>query len=154
MKIMFLNLNYGRNDLSGILNFINQDFDVLCFQEIKEEVKDEIDNKLSNYSNSFISKELHDFGKFNIATYLSKKFTNYEFEVFEDNLAQTAPSILLRINDGNSKYNILNFHGNPQPGEKIDTPERVKASQKIISEMKRFEGFKIIGGDFNLLPKT
>ena len=58
MKIMFLNLNYGRNDLAGILNFIEKDFDVLCFQEIKDEVKNKIDIKLFNYESSFISKEI------------------------------------------------------------------------------------------------
>ena len=157
MKIMFLNLNYGRNDLAGILNFIEKDFDVLCFQEIKDEVKNEIDNKLVKYENSFISKEFkvsEGLVKFNLTTYLSKKFHNYEFEIFEDNLDKTAPAILLKINEGNSKYNILNFHGNPYPGDKLDTESRIKASQNIISVMENLEGSKIIGGDFNLFPET
>jgi endonuclease/exonuclease/phosphatase family metal-dependent hydrolase len=157
MKIMFLNLNYGRNDLAGILNFIEKDFDVLCFQEIKDEVKNEIDNKLVKYENSFISKEFkvsEGLVKFNLTTYLSKKFHNYEFEIFEDNLDKTAPSILLKINEGNSKYNILNFHGNPYPGDKLDTENRIKASQNIISITENLEGSKIIGGDFNLFPET
>ena len=154
---MFLNLNYGRNDLAGILNFIEKDFDVLCFQEIKDEVKNEIDNKLVKYENSFISKEFkvsEGLVKFNLTTYLSKKFHNYEFEIFEDNLDKTAPSILLKINEGNSKYNILNFHGNPYPGDKLDTENRIKASQNIISITENLEGSKIIGGDFNLFPET
>ena len=154
MKIMFLNLNYGRNDLAGILNFIEKDFDVLCFQEIKDEVKNKIDIKLFNYESSFISKEIEDFGRFNITTYISKKFRNYEFEIFEDNLEKTAPAILLKINEGNSKYNILNFHGNPYPGDKLDTESRIKASQNIISITENLEGSKIIGGDFNLFPET
>jgi endonuclease/exonuclease/phosphatase family metal-dependent hydrolase len=154
MKILFFNLNYARNDFNGILDFIKNDFDVLCFQEINGEIKREIDNILVDYECGFISKELGEFGSFNIATYINKKFNNFSFEILEDNLSETTPAVFLEVEDGNSKYNILNFHGQPKPGTKLDTKEREEASKRIIDFIKEKSGEKIIGGDFNLLPNT
>lgn len=156
MKIIYLNLNYGRNDFEGIIDFIkrNPDCDVFCFQEIKDEIKNEIDKNLVNFNKSYINKEIDGFGFFNLVTYVNKKFENFSYEVYEDNLEGTAPFILLRIEDGNLKWNILNFHGSPQPGDKLDNEVRINASKKILSTMSKTSGAKIIGGDFNLLPNT
>lgn len=156
MKIIYLNLNYGRNDFNGILNFIyqNLDTDIFCFQEIKDEIKQKIDLNLKDFENSFISKELSDLGSFNLATYINKKYQNYQFEILEENIKQTAPAVYLEIDSGNSKYHILNFHGTYLPANKLDTEIRLEASQKLIQFLKSKDGIKIIGGDFNLLPET
>ena len=147
MKILFFNLNYARNKFNGILDFIRNDFDVLCFQEINGEIKSEIDSILVDYECGFISKELGEFGSFNLATYINKKFNNFSFEILEDNLSETTPAVFLEVEDGNSKYNILNFHGQPKPGTKLDTKEREEASKRIIDFMKEKSAEKIIGGD-------
>jgi exonuclease III len=156
MKVIFLNLNYGRNDFEGVLNFIieNIESDIFCFQEIKDEIKNEIDSILKDFESSFISKELGEFGSFNLATYINKKYENFSFEIIEDNLQQTTPAIFLEISSGNSKWNILNFHGQPFPGDKLDTEDRINASKRLIKFMNNKNGYKIIGGDFNLLPET
>jgi endonuclease/exonuclease/phosphatase family metal-dependent hydrolase len=49
---------------------------------------------------------------------------------------------------------IGNVHGKARPGEKEDTPVRIKQSEKIINYFKDLAGPKIIGGDFNLNPDT
>jgi len=156
MKILFLNLNYGRNDFEGVLNFVieNIESDIFCFQEIKGEIKNEIDSILKDFDSSFISKELGEFGSFNLATYVNKKYEDISFEILEDNLQQTTPAIFLEVNSGNSKWNILNFHGQPFPGDKLDTEGRINASKRLIKFMNNKNGYKIIGGDFNLLPET
>jgi len=154
MKILFLNLNYGRNDFEGILEFIRDDYDILCFQEIKDDIKSEIDKNLFNYECGFISKELGEFGSFNLATYINKKFNNFGFEILEDNLDETTPAVFLEVENGNSKWNILNFHGQPKPGNKLDNLERLEASKRIINFMDKKKGINLIGGDFNLLPNT
>lgn len=156
MKIIYLNLNYGKNDFNGIIEFVknNLDFDVFCFQEAKNEIGLKLDSILENYNKSFINKEIEGFGSFNLKTYLNKKYQNFSFEVFEDNFENTAPFILLKIVDENSNWNILNFHGSPQPGDKLDNEIRINATKKIISIMSKTSGAKIIGGDFNLLPNT
>ena len=156
MKIMFLNLNYGRNGLNGVLDFIeeNKNADIFCFQEIKESLNDGIDTILTSCNSSFISKELGDFGSFNLATYVNKKYNRFSFEVLEENLLNTTPAVFLEVISGNSKYSILNFHGCPKPGDKLDSTERLETSKRLIKFMEEKEGLKIIGGDFNLLPYT
>ena len=156
MKICYFNLNYGRNDFDGVIEFVknNLDFDVFCFQEAKNEICLKLDSILENYNKSLINKEIEGFGSFNLKTYLNKKYQNFSFEVFEDNFENTAPFILLKIVDENSNWNILNFHGSPQPGDKLDNEIRINTTKKIISIMSKTSGAKIIGGDFNLLPNT
>lgn len=62
-------------------------------------------------------------------------------------------SYIVFKNDGKI-VNLLNVHGKTRPGHKMDTPARIKQSQKIIKFMKDKSGLKIIGGDFNLNPDT
>lgn len=156
MKIVYLNLNYGRNDLEGVLNFISQqkDCDVFCFQEIKGEIKEKISETLKNFECGFISKEFGELENYNIASYINKKHLNFSFEILEENMNETAPAVFLEVESGNSKWNILNFHGSSKPGDKLDNTARIEASNRIINFMRDKEGVKIIGGDFNLLPNT
>lgn len=51
-------------------------------------------------------------------------------------------------------YTICNFHGIPKPGNKLDTPERIAQSKKILDFLSTQNGAKIVAGDFNLLPDT
>lgn len=49
---------------------------------------------------------------------------------------------------------VLNFYGFPIPGHKLDTPERLEQSRRIVEFAKQEEGEVIICGDFNLFPQT
>lgn len=51
---------------------------------------------------------------------------------------------------------ICNFHGLtfPEGDNKLDTPTRLEQSKSIIESLKNKSGFKIIGGDFNILPEA
>lgn len=49
---------------------------------------------------------------------------------------------------------VLNTHAAWQPIGKIDTPERLDQSQRIIAFTKQFSEPLILCGDFNLLPTT
>jgi len=59
------------------------------------------------------------------------------------------------INLNGKNLNIINFHGlwSGDRG-KLDTPERLEQSEKIISFAKNLTGEIILGGDFNLRPDT
>jgi len=66
-----------------------------------------------------------------------------------------AAMLCTRISLGRKKYTICNVHGFSYPGEKLDTEERIKQSQKILNFLKREKGSEIIlCGDFNLMPET
>ena len=58
----------------------------------------------------------------------------------------------LSIND--QPLTICCLHGASQPGSKLDTPDRINQSQKVIDFLKDRPGEKIVMGDFNLLPET
>jgi len=154
MKILFFNLNYARNDFNGILDFIKNDFDILCFQEIKDNIEIAIDALLVNYLSQGVYKDIEGVGEFNLKIFVKNTFNNVSFEVYNFDETLVAPSVLVKFESGNSKWNILNFHGTPQPGDKLDNSERLLASQNLIEIMKKQPGRKIIGGDFNLLPET
>src|SRR6266404_2834672 len=58
------------------------------------------------------------------------------------------------LNIGDKKLLIANAHGKWHPGEKLDTPERLVQSQKILDLLAQFKQPKILCGDFNLMPNT
>ncbi len=49
---------------------------------------------------------------------------------------------------------VLNFHGASRPGDKLDTPKRIKQSKSLVRVFKKLKGPKILCGDFNLMPST
>ena len=48
----------------------------------------------------------------------------------------------------------MNFHGQSRPGDKLDTPKRIKQSKILSGILKKISGPKILCGDCNLMPKT
>ncbi len=54
----------------------------------------------------------------------------------------------------NKIFTVENLHGASHPGTKLDTPKRIRQSQKIKELFKKEKGAKILTGDFNLLPET
>ncbi|MCL5775067.1 MAG: endonuclease/exonuclease/phosphatase family protein [Patescibacteria group bacterium] len=49
---------------------------------------------------------------------------------------------------------VMNFHGQSRPGNKLDTPKRLRQSKILAGLIKKLKGPKILCGDFNLMPKT
>ncbi len=68
------------------------------------------------------------------------------------NLAVTLQSIDFTIKD--NKFTVVNIHGTPFPGSKLDTALRLEHSNKIEEFLNSKPGAKIMVGDFNLLPGT
>jgi len=64
------------------------------------------------------------------------------------------PTQWVQFNFDGQPLTICSVHGNSEPGHKLDTPERLLQSQKIIDFLKTQPGQKIVMGDFNLLPNT
>jgi len=164
MKVLFYNLNRGRNDLGGLINFLNSKknlIDVFCFQEYENEIEESLDKVfLETQSPNFHIftkykvKMKREKGDFDNCIFISSRFQKHKFYEVSSKDQKTPPIIWVSFLDGNSKWNILNFHGLPEPGDKLDTEERILASQKIIEISKNLEGKVIVGGDFNLLPET
>jgi len=58
------------------------------------------------------------------------------------------------IKIGEKKVWLGSVHGKTLPGDKLDTPVRLRQSEKIINFFADKSGPKVIGGDFNLMPGT
>ncbi|MBI4036249.1 endonuclease/exonuclease/phosphatase family protein [Candidatus Daviesbacteria bacterium] len=52
------------------------------------------------------------------------------------------------------QINIINTHGFPTPGDKLDSPIRLRQSQTTTTLLENLSGGKILVGDFNLMPNT
>jgi exonuclease III len=156
--------------------------DIFCFQEVlkdgsgrtvRDELKngyEEIQKLLPNHTAYFSeygeggyysekSKDL-DF-KYGIAIYvksslkqsfgegitlydLAKKWNDYSGRF----AAGAAAAVLVE------DYTIVNVHGLWQGSIKNDTEAKIEQSQKILKLAEKFNGKRIICGDFNLLPTT
>lgn len=71
-----------------------------------------------------------------------------------DRFTIPANFLFTRLRKDGKKFTIANIHGVALPGDKLDNPDRIAQSQKIIDFFSKEEGGKIICGDFNLLPET
>jgi endonuclease/exonuclease/phosphatase family metal-dependent hydrolase len=73
-----------------------------------------------------------------------------------DPSSENLPTALQRVelNINGKVLQIYNYHGITYPGEKLDTPQRLEHSRKIIKVVKEAKGAKILCGDFNLMPET
>ena len=60
----------------------------------------------------------------------------------------------VRFEHNEKPYTLCNMHGTAYPGDKLDTPERLEQSKRIVDFLSKETGEKILGGDFNLLPST
>lgn len=60
----------------------------------------------------------------------------------------------IQIENGAETLTVCNVHGLSWPFDKLDTPERIIQSERIINFLKKESGQKIVVGDFNLFPNT
>lgn len=60
----------------------------------------------------------------------------------------------LEVRFGAGSFWVMNFHGIFWPGDKLDTPKRLRQSKILAGLLKKLKGPKILCGDFNLMPNT
>ena len=77
-----------------------------------------------------------------------------ELKIYKNTPEDTGFASYVTFKKDGKVINLLNVHGKSRPGDKNDTPARIKQSKTIIEFMKDKDGSKIIGGDFNLNPDT
>lgn len=86
---------------------------------------------------------------------------NYRSEIVEQTKSTEDPvegwvkaQVLTMENQG-QKFSVINFHGVAQPGNKLDTPQRIEHCKKIRVIWDSLPSqAKILCGDFNLMPET
>lgn len=142
MKIIFLNCWNGRLE-KPFFDFIKKNAkntDVFCFQEVSTKLSTKIESFLVGYTKVENRMTDNPFSK-NLVTYVKKTL------IFKTKIED---SILVYLN---KKLLIANIHGDARPGHKLDTKKRIELSKKLINFSNKNE-FTIMGGDFNLMPRT
>lgn len=153
MRIIFLNTWNGR--VKGIGEFITSECpktDIFCFQEAYQEMKLMAKALLPKYKCLFGYKQI-DNDDFPQATCIKDGLQIVKWTKLLKK-GGLGLEIFTQISHKSNRVNLCNFHGRSQPGDKLDTPERLEQSRQILEYFDDLTGVKIIGGDFNLFPET
>jgi hypothetical protein len=155
MRIIFLNTFHGkvRDGISQFLKDQSLLTDIFCFQEFFEDMDKLYASILPNFQPISVSKEIN-LDSYRQTTLINKGLKIKEWSVFFPKDPNKGLGIFTRIEREGQNINIVNLHGQPKPGDKLDNPERLAQSQQILDHINKLTGLKIIGGDFNLFPET
>jgi endonuclease/exonuclease/phosphatase family metal-dependent hydrolase len=161
MRIIFLNSWFGEAG-EAFFDFVKEESpktDIFCFMEFSPDLFTKVSETLSDH-NGFLERGTFlrawktvdcqvIFARKNLKILSSGRLALYK-NTFED----TGFASYITFGKDGEKINVLNVHGKALPGGKMDTPVRLKQSEKIIDFFTDKDGSKIIGGDFNLYPDT
>ncbi len=156
MKIIFLNTWQGerRDELKEFIEQQSPSTDIFCFQELSDEIKDDCDRILQNYQSYNSNKYLSAHDRFDQTTYVKNGISVISHETLLSEATDCGLALYVEIQVGTNSILICNVHGMARPGDKLDSPGRVKQSKTLVDFFDTKPGLKIIGGDFNLSPDT
>lgn len=157
MKVIFLNTWHGtlRDELHAYVQRHREDTDVFCFQESYGDDRETYDTLLRENYTQYVSSKSNETSFGNVM-YVRNDITVIDSGVLlekdeETMLIGLANYLTLKV--GGEEVVVCNVHGVPYPGDKFDTPARVRQTKLLIDAFEHTENV-IIGGDFNLLPDT
>jgi len=162
MRITFFNIWHGKI-WNGLQRFISEESsktDIFCFLEVDSKLQVKLTRLLPGFEPFYeeIMKTDYLDGEMDGQSIFVKNGikTTCEGKEFIYRVTKDDAGILqyIEINVNGINIFIGGVHGKALPGTKIDTPARLKQSQKIIDFFAKKKGLKIIGGDFNLNPDT
>ncbi len=156
MKVLFLNTWGGkvREDITKFIEEQSRDTDIFCFQEVYKEMKFLCRDILPNYQEMTAYKYVAEDDDFPQATYVDKNITILSSGTLLKRQTNSGLGIYVRVRLGHNDLYVCNIHGLSKPVDKLDNPDRLKQSRRLIDFFKDKTGLKIIGGDFNLSPNT
>jgi hypothetical protein len=161
MRAIFLNSWFGKVG-KPFFDFIKNESsktDIFCFMEFTPELFAKTSKILINHD-GFIEKGmvLESWGVIDCQAIFVRKnleiLSSGELTLYKNTPKDTGFASFVIFTYGGKTINLLNVHGKALPGDKMDTPIRLKQSEIIIEFFKEKNGIKIIGGDFNLMPDT
>ncbi len=161
MRIIFLNSWYGKvgSKLHKFIKDQSLEADIFCFTEVDPIWFFKLESLLPDFKGVYTTEnkvELssHLYGQ---AVFLKKGFSikdSSKLDVYRNVINDVGFVEYYSLKFGSKTIHLGNIHGKARPGHKLDTPARLRQSQKIIKLFKDKKGPKIIGGDFNLYPDT
>lgn len=97
-----------------------------------------------------------------LAIFIKKNLpvVTYSSHIIDDNPSVDDPvegltmAQVVRLKILKKSLSLINFHGVAQPGDKLDTPQRIRHTQKLKLIWDSLDSVNILCGDFNLYPET
>ncbi len=165
----FIRRSAGSTDLFCFQETFNADKDLdlsHIFPGLRSSIFEELSAVLSDYRAFFSPTNRIDIGGTRAADGLaifSRKNITIDSEgaivIFmnpteKKPLERTKNMQYVRLVYNGKRITLCNIHGTTYPGDKLDTPDRIKQSAAVVDFLSKEEGEKILGGDFNLMPQT
>jgi endonuclease/exonuclease/phosphatase family metal-dependent hydrolase len=156
VRIIFFNIWHG-HELDGLSTFLLREkanTDIFCFLETDPDLLLKLTAILNAYNYVFREgvKNLDGIIE-GSAIFVDKKIEivkHEEIKLYEISEKETGGLLTAELTIAGKTLDIGCAHGKSRPGNKLDTPERLKQSETIVDYFKNVSGPKIIGGDFNL----
>lgn len=154
MNIIFLNTWHSEMppELHAYVKGIARTVDVFCFTEAFESDLYIYDELLIDFEKITVEKR-HEKLRFGNVMYVRKDLKITESGTFFADDTSVGLAHYAALEKNGLQTVVCSMHGIPYPGNKLDTPERLRQTQTLL---KAFAGRKrvIVGGDFNLMPET
>ena len=143
MKIIYLNCWNGtlQKDIVDFLLIQHETSDIFCLQEVSVSLENEIIKKLKDFAKVDNRSSLNPFS--NRLVVLVRRSLDFK----------TKKNDFIQLYFEKYSLSVINIHGVAQPDHKLDTKERINLSKEIIKFCNKSK-HAIIGGDFNLMPRT
>ena len=162
MKLVFLNVWHGGvwNNLQKFVQEEKDSTDLFCFTEVDPSLHTQLLEILSDFNSVYdeiLETKYLNGGMDGQSVFIKKgiNLINVQKKLIFDISSDDAGIMqVVEVGVDNKRITVGSVHGMARPGEKLDTPERLSQSQKILDVFKNISGPKVIGGDFNLLPET
>ncbi len=162
MKILSLNALDGklRGTLQTFLESQLDSTDIFCFQETLGTTIESLFAELfpsELYTTVWVEKIIDGDSQYNLCTVVKKPLRVSHSQTLlaldDKGTGQALASTIVSPDD--RALTVVNVHGAPFPGDKLDTEGRLSQSDTIIDWLDKNNTFPVvICGDFNLLPET
>ena len=156
MRLISLNLWYGEKP-DAIIEYIaerTEQTDILCFQETQG-TEAVLNDSISADDFSFEEMRKNASEDYSLRTYARNGLEITSTTELLGDFFETGSALAVELMINREPFVVVNIHGAPQPGNKLDTPARIKQSESIIEFLKnKGDVPKIVCGDFNLMPST
>jgi len=161
VRIIFLNSWFAKTG-QKYFNFIENESsktDIFCLTEVQPDLFLKHRSVLIEHNGSYITDNVvenlgHIYGQ---AIFFKKGIdllSSEKVDLYRNNARNTGFLQNVDLEIDKKVLSVGSVHGKPRPGSKLDTPIRIKQSQKIIDFLDNKKHPKIVGGDFNLKPDT
>lgn len=153
MNILSLNTWRGKleKEITVFIQEYKKSVDVFCFQEMSPLMRELCKNLLLEFEEYYFHKFVTSEDDFHQSVFIKKSIAVIDFGSVLDESPNIGFGVWVKIESNGKTLFVCNYHGMSRPGTKLDTPERLAASQELISFFSKKAEPKVIIGDFNLL---